>query len=321
MAPHTTTLRQSINEQRSQLAARMAEPMAELAAAAALCWGDREAIDALLVQGLPTLPNGKFLYAIDSMGVQNSSNISQQGLLGGDFGRDRSYRPYVRQLTPGTDYLLSEAYISERARRPSITAMQAVRDGEGSLLGYIGVDFDLRDLPLTRELYDEPPKWMQIKGDPSIRSNVFLQTRTESRMDRHLDDVMGLMEELIVDHGVFQINIHFSSSRATVWQFNDPYRYRLLDVDLLTDPDICLAYPRCPYPSGAVLPPEQVRPVLDGLSELRLVDETIYLRSASLNTFNGMVSLTFSCDGSHYLPFNEFLDRSHAIWAGQSSNG
>lgn len=316
MSSTQRTLQKSIAEQRASLTRMMREPLDRLADACRDIWGDREKMADVLSLALENIPYCKFLYALDSKGIQITDNISREGLIEKDYGRDRSHRPYMQQLIPGTEYLLSEAYISVRARRPSLTAMHTVRDEEGALLGYLGADFDLRDLPLTRELYEESVQWIQMKGDPSIRRTVFQQKRTESRMDPQLDDVMGLMEELIVDHGVFQLVMHFSSSRATVWQVDDPYRYRLLDVDLLTDPNICLAYPRRSYPEKAIIPPEKVRPILDGFKELRLVDETIYLRSASLNTFNGLVSLTFSCDGSHYLPYSEFLDRGHAIWAG-----
>jgi hypothetical protein len=49
---------------------------------------------------------------------------------------------------------------------------------------------------------------------------------------------------------------------------------------------------------------------------LRTADENIYLRLASINLFNGMVSLTFSCDGSHYMPYHEFLHKSTEFWFG-----
>ena len=52
------------------------------------------------------------------------------------------------------------------------------------------------------------------------------------------------------------------------------------------------------------------------MRELRLADQNIYLRAASMNIFNGMISLTFSCDGSHYMGWNEFLDRGGAFWRG-----
>ena len=47
--------------------------------------------------------------------------------------------------------------------------------------------------------------------------------------------------------------------------------------------------------------------IIQGLSQLRTLDDTLYLRSASINIFNGMISLTFSCDGTHYMSWEEFL--------------
>jgi hypothetical protein len=41
-----------------------------------------------------------------------------------------------------------------------------------------------------------------------------------------------------------------------------------------------------------------------------------YLRSGTLNIFNGIVGLTFSCDGTHYIPYAEFLKMDHAFWVG-----
>jgi hypothetical protein len=49
------------------------------------------------------------------------------------------------------------------------------------------------------------------------------------------------------------------------------------------------------------------------------MDETIYLRSGLLNIFNGMIGLTFSCDGSHYMPWQEFLDKNLDFWTGKQS--
>ncbi len=317
MSPNKDALRESIAEQRRALTGLMREPMSEVAARCSAHWGDREALDEILLAALDEIPHCKYLYALDPGGVQVSDNISQEGLLKKDFGRDRSQRPYMQQIKVGTDFLLSEAYISIRAKRPSLTALQTIFDANGKLLGYLGADFDLRDLPLTRELYDEPTSWRQIKGDPAIRTTVFQQTRSDSRMDIHMDEVLGVMEELFLEHGVFHAKLHYSSSRATIWLVDDPYRYRLMDIDMLTDADICLAYPRRSYPDNALVPANKIREVLEGLRELRFMDDMFYLRSGSLNIFNGMVSLTFSCDGSHYIPWNEFLNREHAFWASQ----
>lgn len=315
------SLRENIARQREILSSMMKLPLRLVAQECVAVWGNREKLDEVLLKSLGDIPFCKFLYALDPHGIQVSSNISAEGVLDKDYGRDRSQRPYMQQIKVGTDFLLSEAYISLRARRPSLTALMTVFDKAGNLLGYVGADFDLRDLPLTRELYDEPTSWLQIKGDPAIRGSVFHQTRTDSRLDTHLDEVLGVMEELILEHGVFHSKLHFSSSRATIWLVDDPYRYRLLDIDMLTDPDICLAYPRRPYPEGAVVPPDKIRELLEGLRELRFMDEMFYLRAGTLNIFNGMVSLTFSCDGSHYIPWDEFLNREHAFWASHLTSG
>ena len=56
--------------------------------------------------------------------------------------------------------------------------------------------------------------------------------------------------------------------------------------------------------------------VFQQLKALRFADETIYLRSGSINIMNGMVGLTFSCDGSHYMPVEEFLDKDLSFWLG-----
>ncbi|MBI5041155.1 MAG: hypothetical protein HZB57_08155 [Gammaproteobacteria bacterium] len=40
-------------------------------------------------------------------------------------------------------------------------------------------------------------------------------------------------------------------------------------------------------------------------------------RDGSLNIFNGMVALTSSCDGSHYMPYAEFLGHDMPFWEGR----
>jgi len=308
------TLQQSIAEQRDLLSKMLCDPLKNAANACAEVWGKRDLLDEVLQQILQTMPYCKFLYALDTNAVQISDNISHDGVITEDYGRDRSSRPYMNEVVPSTDFVLSAAYISLRAKRPSLTAIQIVRNRHGQALGFVGADFDLRNLPLTRDLYDEPRQWRQMRGDPSIRGGVFYQTRVNSKMDRHIDTVVSVLEELIIDHGVFHAKLHFSSNRAVIWLYDDPYRYRMLDINALIDPNICLVYPTRNYPDNALIPQDKIRPILDGLCHLRYMDETLYLRAGSLNIFNGVVNLTFSCDGSHYIPFDEFLNKEHAFW-------
>lgn len=120
----------------------------------------------------------------------------------------------------------------------------------------------------------------------------------------------------MLEHGIFHGKLHLSSSRATVWHVDDPYSYRILAIDELTDPDICLAYPRRPYFKRETVPSLNIMKVLEQFCRLRFEDETIYLRAGSLNLVNGMVGLNFSCDGSHYLHNEEFLGKGLDFWFG-----
>ena len=52
------------------------------------------------------------------------------------------------------------------------------------------------------------------------------------------------------------------------------------------------------------------------MQALRLIDTTIYLRTATINIFNGKISLTLSCERSHYMRYDEFLARGTAFWSG-----
>ena len=312
-----TELKKAIEHQRDYLEDKLHEPLAEIASRLSAAWPRREALDSILEEAIRQIPEATFVYALNTEGVQLSDNISRTGVLPEHFGRDRSQRPYMKEAVPADGFLLSDAYISLLGRRPSLTSLQLVRYDQGNALGFLGADFDLRNLPdFSEDLYEEPSEWRQIKGDPSIRGTLFLQSRTESLMDQNMDTALAILEELFTERGVFQGVFHFSSSRATLWTTEDPYRYRILTHESLGDPDVCLAFPHEPYPAEALIPKEEVGRVLEALRALRYADETVYLRSASINLFNGMISLTFSCDGSHYMTWDDFLGRSIQFWIG-----
>lgn len=276
----------------------------------------RIALETLLTNALPELSFCKHLYVLNNDNIQITENITQHGKDASHFDRDRSERPYMQDIIGTTDFKLSQAYISRNKKRPSLTGIQVIRNSAGEHVGFLGADFDIRELPNTEKSYVETDAWRQMKGDPAIRGSVFLQKRVDSLLDKHLDEVLPLMSELITEHGVFHGKFHFSSNRATIWLTEDPFIYRLLNFDELTDPDICLAYPRQPYHERAIVPKDQVMPVFEMFRALRFSDENVYLRAGSLNIVNGMVGLNFSCDGSHYMRYDEFLEKSTEFWFG-----
>jgi hypothetical protein len=298
------------------LTALLGDAMHELAIRCAELIDSRIALETLLTNAFPVLSYCKHLYVLNADCIQITDNITRDGNDHVHFGRDRSDRPYMQDIIGTTDFKLSEAYISRNKKRPSLTAVQVIRNHKGKHVGYLGADFDTRELPHSADGYTEPDDWRQMKGDPAIRSGLFLQQRVESIMDGRLDKVLPIMNELITEHGVFHGKLHFSSNRATIWTIDDPYVYRLLSIEELTDPDICLVYPGHPYPERAIVPAARVIDVFSMFRTLRFADDTVYLRAGSLNIINGMVGLNFSCDGSHYMRYDEFLDKNTEFWFG-----
>lgn len=309
-------LQDSIRRQREVLTGLLGKEMHILAEHCASLMHDRKALEGLLTQTLPSFSYCKHLYVMNAEGIQLTDNITPNGHITRHYGRNRMDRPYMQGILGSTDFKLSDAYISKNKKRPSLTAIQVIRDVQGQHIGFLGADFDMRELPYTEKLYNEPATWQQHKGDPAIRSGLFQQYRVESLMDDRLDEVIAIMTELMTEHGIYHGKLHFSSNRATIWQVDDPFVYRLLSIKELTDPATCMAYPRRPYHPRAIVPTEQIRQVFQIFKDLRFADENVYLRAGSLNVINGMVGLNFSCDGSHYIPYDEFLQKDTGFWFG-----
>ncbi|HMT91785.1 hypothetical protein [uncultured Thiothrix sp.] len=315
------TLQKSIEHQRARLIELLGASLKHYAATLQTRLQDRQLLDEQLRLIFKAIDHCKYVYVLDTQAVQISSTINRYGLELSDYQRDRSTRPYLQHIYDDRiDFNLSAAYMSRNKKRPSLTAIQTIRDAQGQRLGFLGVDYDLRELPHSEMIYEEPSKWRQIKGDPAIRQGLFTQERVESLLDKQIDHVLSVHEALVVDQGVHDFQLHFSASRSTIWHVDDPYVYRILTMEELADTNICLAYPRRSYFDRAIVPREQIKKILRQFKALRFADEIIYLRTASLNIVNGKVGLNFSCDGTHYLSYDEFLSKGLSFWIGGDLN-
>lgn len=155
-----------------------------------------------------------------------------------------------------------------------------------------------------------PNKWLQVKGDPSVRQFLFQQTRKISLFDEHIDALHDIMFKLLTTKGVFHIKAHYSSSQLTCWFIDEPFNYQVYVKEEIFAEDFLEYLPTIKYKNRKVLiSKEQIQPVFDEFKRLRLTDEQIYLRAASLNRINGKISMNFSCDGSHYITYDEFFAR------------
>ena len=155
-----------------------------------------------------------------------------------------------------------------------------------------------------------PYRWLQVKGDPSVRSFLFAQTRQESLFDSRIDEVHAIVRALLLDKGAFHVKVHYSSSQLTCWFCDDAYRYRVYVREEVTDPGFVDQFPdRSVAHLKPLIDPEDIDEVLAEFRRLRLTDETLYLRNGSINLVNGMIGMTFSCDGAHYIDHRTFFDK------------
>ena len=155
-----------------------------------------------------------------------------------------------------------------------------------------------------------PERWLQVKGDPSVRQFLFSQRRVESLFDQQIDRVHAIVLALVGRKGAFHVKIHYSSSQLTCWFCDDAYRYRVYVREEVLDDcfldqfrDLSIEHLK------PLLHPDDLEKIFNEFKRLRLTDETIYLRNASVNLVNGMIGMTFSCDGAHYIDHKTFFDR------------
>lgn len=299
--------------------------LAPLAEKCVTAWHSEDLLDLTLKIALDSLGQCKLLYAVNCDGEQISANISRRQVDGGKRGQDLSTRPYIKDLVRNNAFTLSPVYVDLNDHCPCVTGIYKITDKNGDTLGCVVADYDLDALPeLVNTDGDtdilELKERRQIKGDPAIRQNLFYQERVTSLMDIHLAEVNDIVTDLIVKRGIFHTKLHYSSSRATLWEYDDPHRYHLHVLEEIVDPSVCLAYPRRAYPDDAIVEKSQVSQVFEQFHRLRDADNNIYLRSASLNIINGLVGLTFSCDGSHYMQVTEFLSKGENFWFGQPNS-
>lgn len=163
-----------------------------------------------------------------------------------------------------------------------------------------------------------PERWLQIKGDPSVRAFLFEQQRVTSVFDEHLDQVLRVMQELLTRKGAFHVKAHFSSSQLTCWFYDDPYNYRVYVREAVIEAGFLDTLPDLSYEGRQPrIEPARIEPVFAEFQRLRLTDEQIYLRNASINRINGMIGMTFSCDGSHYIDCEDFFRRLDCFGKGE----
>ncbi len=303
-------IKQTIGEQRKVLTALLEPTMLNLSKACSFFWSDLDTLDKVLSTHFTSIPHCHLIYALDKFGKQKSSNVNANGIDSSFRNQDLSRRPFAVSY-PKRQFTLSSVYDSNSTGHPCLSAVQPVID-EREFLGFLVADFDIRRLPLVKKTNSNRHQFQQ-QSSINVPNSSHLG-RTTNFFDKYLNDIHRILTNLICEHGVFHITIHYTDAKTMLWQMNEPYQYRLYNAEQLLNPDMCLAYPRRSYPDKASISTRVVHSALERFRTLRLADDRIYLRSASLNIMNGMISLSFSFEGSQYMLAEVFLTKDLSYW-------
>jgi hypothetical protein len=103
------------------------------------------------------------------------------------------------------------------------------------------------------------------------------------------------------------VSIHYTSNQLTCWLYENPYSYQVFVGEEVVSPGFPARFPRLHSTLQTAVPTAAIDGILHQFKRMRLQDDHVYLRNASLNRINGLIGLTFSCDGSHYVPFGQFF--------------
>lgn len=309
--------KETISHKKKLLASLLKVPLAQLAGHVAQTWSTAEDLNKTLHAGMCRLPHCQLLYAISTEGSQTSANITRNGLDNSWHGQDLSARPYLQGTLPFKGMSLSPVYLSQRSMLPCITALQAVSK-DNQLLGFVAADFHIKDLPnmggtTLHRLH-------QAHNDNSQQGTSNGHSRDHSLADHRIDHVLQVLTTLMQEHGVFHCTLHFASACASLWSLDDPLDNRVYSVSELLKPDLFLRYPKCSYDRKPQLELDKIPQVFAQLKALRQSDDSVYLRSGSVNVINGRIGLTFSCDGTQYISTEEFLNHELTHWLEHDTN-
>jgi len=308
--------KETVSAKKKILSDWLTHPMEIMGNKCSQVWNNYDALTVLLEECIHYVPHGQLIYATDTNGTQISANVYPDHVDHSSGNQDLSRRPFLNGILPYRGLVLSEAYLNQQHGGPCITAIHSVVLDE-QLLGFIAIDFNIKDLPVeTSNSKLRQSGWQQFRGDPAIRQQLFHQERVTSVFDENIDFLNQLIITLMQEHGIFHSKMHFSSSRCTLWSLDDPYNYRPHCLEELMSSDLFFVYAKQDYPKKAVVPKEIIYRVFDQFNVLRHGDNNIYLRSGSINIMNGLVGLTFSCDGSHYMTVDDFLSKDLNFWFG-----
>lgn len=122
--------------------------------------------------------------------------------------------------------------------------------------------------------------------------------RRDSGFDAYFDESAAHVVSPLSTDRLFHVAVHFSSDQLTYWSWSDPYCCEVRVGALIWARDFPHTF-RSSASGPTVLLVAALCFIWDGFKVLRFQDPHIYWRHGSINVANGIIGLSFSCNGSH----------------------
>ena len=187
-----------------------------------------------------------------------------------------------------------------------------------------------------------------IKGDPSLRESAMERQRYESVVDRHLPELVGRFEDLLLNRSVHRIKIGFNNGEISISTVLDPFSeefhpaVRLLDESYLDrhfpridygrkaeiirrlyqqigaqdfwqeTPDFLTHGFSRYYANWEPIPKEEISHTLAQLPTLRSIPN-FYVRNMTVGILKDAIHMQFNCDGTHIVSakgYDRFLEEN-----------
>jgi len=185
-----------------------------------------------------------------------------------------------------------------------------------------------------------------LKGDPSLRETAMDRCRYESDIDHVFNQLEPILEDLLINRGIYRLFIGFNNSEIRTNSIFDPLREEIHEASTLTSLDyVNRHFPPISYDDkvevmreiyrnlmGSSLfqkmpvvwqnittkrhsnwepiTIEQIKNIITTLKVLRNMPE-YYLRNFSISIVQSVVRMQFNCDGTQIVTaknFNEFIE-------------
>lgn len=185
-----------------------------------------------------------------------------------------------------------------------------------------------------------------LKGDPSLRETAMDRCRYESEIDQVFEDLEPILEDMLINRGIYRLFIGFNNNEIRTNSIFDPLREEIHEASTLISPAyINRQFPPISYDDkvdvmreiyshlmGSSLfqkmpkhwqnittkrhknwqpmTKEQIKNIIQTLKIMRNMPE-YYLRNFTLSIVQSVVRMQFNCDGTQIVTannFNEFIE-------------